>query len=310
MRMRIAFLGTPDFALPSLRMLLEEGYEVAGVFTQPDKPVGRSGKLKAPPVKVFAQERGIPVCQPARIRSEEGLAALRALQPDLMVTAAFGQILSAENLAVPRLGCINVHGSLLPKYRGAAPVQWSVINGETETGVTTMLTDVGLDTGDMLVKKTVAIGPDETAGELFERIALVGAETLRETLALLEAGKLQPVPQVEAEATHCPMLKKEHGHIDWKKSAGQVHNLVRGVNPWPGAFALFRGEPLKIWRTRPAEGGGAPGEVLCSSPKQGLIAACGEGAVEVLELQAPGGKRMEARTYLRGKNIPEGEFLQ
>lgn len=158
-----------------------------------------------------------------------------------MVTAAFGQILSAENLAVPRLGCINVHGSLLPKYRGAAPVQWSVINGETETGVTTMLTDVGLDTGDMLVKKTVAIGPDETAGELFERIALVGAETLRETLALLEAGKLQPVPQVEAEATHCPMLKKEHGHIDWKKSAGQVHNLVRGVNPWAGRFCAVPG---------------------------------------------------------------------
>ena len=307
--MRIAFLGTPDFAVPSLSMLLEQGYSVVGVFCQPDRPKGRSGKPAPPPVKVLAQEHGIPVFQPQRIRNEEGARMLSDLAPDLMITAAFGQILSKENLAVPQLGCINVHGSLLPKYRGAAPVQWAVINGEKTTGVTTMLTDVGIDTGDMLLKKEIEIGPDETAGELFDRIALLGAEALQETLELLKAGTLRPTPQNEAEATHCRMLKKEDGHVDFSMPTQKIHDLIRGVNPWPGAYCALGEETLKIWAAKPAKGAGEPGTILLSDPKAGLVVATGDGAIELTEIQAAGAKRMDARAYLRGKPLPVGGRL-
>ena len=304
--MRIAFLGTPDFAIPSLKMLCGEGYTVAGVFCQPDRPVGRSGRPVFPPTKVFALERGIPVFQPEKIRLPEGQAMLVSAAPDLMVTAAFGQILSRENLAVARLGCINVHGSLLPKYRGAAPVQWAVINGESVTGVTTMFTDVGLDTGDILLKKEITIGPDETAGELFNRVAELGAVVLKDTLKALLAGTLARARQNEAEATKCRMLKKEDGHADFSLPAKSVHNLIRGVDPWPGAYAVINGEPVKFWRSEPVIGSGVPGEILFADPENGLVIAAKEGAVKIGQLQLPGGKRMDACAFFRGNRLPAG----
>lgn len=306
MSLRIAFLGTPEFALPSLNMLWAGGYKICAVFCQPDRPAGRSGKPVFPPAKAFAVERGIPVFQPEKIRLPGGQAMLEAAAPDLMVTAAFGQILSAENLAVPRLGCINVHGSLLPKYRGAAPIQWAVINGESVTGVTTMFTDVGLDTGDMLLKKEIAILPDETAGELFVRVAELGALVLKDTLAALENGTLARTKQDEAQATKCRMLKKEDGRVDFSLPAKKVCDLIRGVDPWPGAFALFGNAPLKFWRARICEGKGEPGEILFADPQNGLVVATGGGAVQIGELQAPGGKRMDAAAFFRGKTLPVG----
>ena len=307
--MKIAFLGTPEFAIPSLDMLYKSGHTL-GVFTQPDRPVGRHAAFLPPPVKAYALERGIPVFQFEKIRLPEGISALKDFAPDLMVTAAFGQILSAENLAIPKHGCINVHGSLLPKYRGAAPVQWAVINGETETGITTMLTDVGLDTGDMLLSDRVEISVDITAGELFEQLAILGAETLHKTIAALEAGTLTRTPQDESQATKCPMLKKEHGKLDFQASAKSVHDRVRGTNPWPGAYALLSGESLKIHRTRQAIEKTGAGEcgLLTGNAKTGLFVRCADGWLEILELQATGGKRMNARDFLAGRNL-EGKVL-
>ena len=311
--MRIAFLGSPEFAIPSLSMLFEEGHTLC-VFTQPDRPVGRHGKPVPTPVRAFAQEHGIPSLAFEKIRSEEGVAALKAFDPDLMVTAAFGQLLSAENLAVPEYGCINVHGSLLPKYRGAAPIQWAVINGETETGITTMMTDIGMDTGDILLSRRVAIGPDETAGELYERLAGIGAEVLRETLDRLQAGTLVRIPQNPDEATKCVMLRKEHGRLDFHQPAAAVHNRVRGTNPWPGAFAMLDDQPLKIWKTALPSPGSAP-ELppepgTCEEAGKGrLFVRCSDGMLEILELQLPGGKRLDASTFLRGNHLA-GRILQ
>lgn len=307
--MRIAFLGTPEFALPSLDMLYKKGHTLA-VFTQPDRPVGRHAVLTPPPTKAYALEHGIPVFQFEKIRLPEGVAALKTFAPDLMITAAFGQILSAENLAIPKYGCINVHGSLLPKYRGAAPIQWAIIDGEAETGITTMLTDVGMDTGDILLADRVSIGGDETAGELFERLSVLGAETLYRTLDALENGTLVRTPQDASQATKCPMLKKEHGRIDFSKSAQAVHNLVRGTNPWPGAYALLNGEPLKIHITNMTGkdfGSASPG-ALAGSVKDGLFVCCGDGWLEVLELQPANGRRMRACDFLLGR-APEGKVL-
>ena len=307
--MRIAFLGTPEFALPSLEMLQKSGHTLA-VFTQPDRPVGRHATLTPPPTKAYALAHGIPVFQFEKIRLPEGVAALRSFAPDLMVTAAFGQLLSAENLAVPKFGCINVHGSLLPKYRGAAPIQWAIINGETETGITTMMTDIGMDTGDILLADRLAIEPDETAGELFERMALLGAETLRRTIAALEAGMLVRTPQDEAQATKCPMLKKEHGKLDFSLSTAAVHNRVRGTNPWPGAYALLDGEPLKIHKTRQSDltFGEESNGILKGNAKLGLFVRCADGWLKLVELQATGGRRLNAKDYLLGRSL-EGKVL-
>ena len=307
--MRIAFLGTPEFALPSLDMLRNSGHTLA-VFTQPDRPVGRHATLTPPPTKAYALEHGIPVYQFEKIRLPEGVDALKAFAPDLMVTAAFGQLLSAENLAIPKLGCINVHGSLLPKYRGAAPIQWAIIDGETETGITTMMTAIGMDTGDILLVDKLAIDPDETAGELFERMAVLGAETLRRTISALEAGTLVRIPQDEAQATKCPMLKKEHGKLDFSASAEAVHNRVRGTNPWPGAYALLDGEQLKIHKTRKTDQliGDEPVGILKGNAKSGLFVRCADAWLEILELQATGGKRLPAKDYLAGKTL-EGKVL-
>lgn len=304
--MRVVFMGTPEFAVPSLKALLDAGYGVVGVFTQPDRPVGRGHKLAACPVKKLAVERGVPVYQFERLRNEEGLACLRALAPDIVVTAAFGQILSQALLDVPKMGTVNVHASLLPAYRGAAPINWCILNGETRTGVTTMLTDAGVDTGAMLLRRETDIGETETAAELSVRLSQLGAELLIETLKGYIAGEIAPTPQDERLASRQPMLKKEMGLIDWTRSAKEIACQARGLDPWPSAWTDYLGGTLKIYRARPAMGEGEPGTVLRSSAKEGLFVACGEGALEVLEMQAPGGKRMSARAYLAGKKIEPG----
>ena len=304
--MRVVFMGTPEFAVPSLKALLDAGYGVVGVFTQPDRPVGRGHKLAACPVKKLAVERGVPVYQFERLRNEEGLACLRALAPDIVVTAAFGQILSQALLDVPKMGTVNVHASLLPAYRGAAPINWCILNGETRTGVTTMLTDAGVDTGAMLLRRETDIGETETAAELSVRLSQLGAELLIETLKGYIAGEIAPTPQDERLASRQPMLKKEMGLIDWTRSAKEIACQARGLDPWPSAYTDYLGGTLKIYRACPVEGEGDPGTVLRSSAKEGLFVACGEGALEVLEMQAPGGKRMSARAYLAGKKIEPG----
>ena len=305
--MRIAFLGTPEFAIPSLRALINRGDTLA-VFTQPDRPVGRKAILTPPPVKSFADAHGIPVFQFERIRSVEGREALGTFAPDLMVTAAFGQLLSAKNLAIPKLGTVNVHGSLLPKYRGASPIQSAIINGETETGVTTMMTDIGMDTGDMLLKAKTPIDPDETYEQLSERLAVIGADLLIETLDRLEKGTLLRVPQDPEEATVCYMLKKEDGKIDPFCSAKSIHDLVRGTNPWPCAFGILDGQPLKIFRTKRTDASfdDAPGTLREQSGK--LFLCCSDGALEIVTLQAVGKKRMDADAFLRGCRL-DGKVL-
>lgn len=308
--MRVVFMGTPDFAVPSLRALAGmEEVEIVGVFTQPDRPVGRGHKLEMPPVKREALENGLNVLQFERVRRQEGLDAMRALKPDLVVTAAFGQILSRKLLDVPRMGTMNVHASLLPRHRGAAPINWCLIQGERVTGVTTMLTDAGLDTGDMLLKREVEIGENETAGELTERLAQVGADLLVETVRRYAAGEIVPEKQNENEMTYEPLLTKELGKIDWKQDAQAIANLVRGVNPWPGAYTAVEGGTLKIWLARPADvqTDRVPGTVIRASAKEGLFVACGGGtALEILEMQVPNAKRMNAKTYLSGRKIEIG----
>ncbi len=297
--MRIAFLGTPEFALPSLEALIRRGDTLA-VFTQPDRPVGRKAILTPPPVKVLAEAHGIPVYQFEKIRSAEGREALEAFAPDLMVTAAFGQLLSSKNLAIPRLGTINVHGSLLPKYRGASPIQSAIIAGEPITGVTTMMTDIGMDTGDMLLKAETPIGPDETYEQLSERLAKLGAELLLKTLEQLENGTLVRIPQDPEQATVCHMLKKEDGHIDCTQTAKAVHDLVRGTNPWPCAYAILDEQPLKIFETRRTDEAfkDAPGTLRERNGR--LYLCCADSALEIVSLQASGKKRMDACVFLRG----------
>ena len=248
----------------------------------------------------------MPVYQFERLRNEEGLACLRSLAPDIVVTAAFGQILSQALLDVPKMGTVNVHASLLPAYRGAAPINWCILNGETRTGVTTMLTDAGVDTGAMLLRRETDIGETETAAELSVRLSQLGAELLIETLKGYIAGEIAPTPQDERLASRQPMLKKEMGLIDWTRSAKEIACQARGLDPWPSAYTDYLGGTLKIYRACPVEGEGDPGTVLRSSAKEGLFVACGEGALEVLEMQAPGGKRMSARAYLAGKKIEPG----
>ena len=301
--MKIVFMGTPEFAVPSLKMLLNyPGAEVAGVFTQPDRPTGRGNKLTASPVKQTALEAGIPVFQPEKIR-KTGLEDLRELEPDLCVTAAFGQILSREILDVPRLGNINVHASLLPKHRGSAPIAHAIMTGDRKAGVTTMMMDEGIDTGDILLQEETEIGESETCGELTERLSLLGAETLRKTLAEMEAGTLKRIPQNHAEMTYDPMLTKEMGYTDFSGSAEQIRGLINGLNPWPCVSISCTEGPLKLLRAVCAEAEGVPGKILRANPKEGLVIACGTGAVRILELQAPGGKRMRAEDYLRGHSI-------
>ena len=304
-------MGTPDFAVPSLRALAEEGYDVVGVFCQPDRPKGRGHKLAECPVKETAQQMGIPVFQPERIKREEGVAALRALAPDLCVTAAFGQLLSQEILDIPPLGTINVHSSLLPKHRGSAPINWSIICGDDVTGVTTMFTDRGMDTGDMLLKASTPIGEQETAGELSDRLAVLGASLLLDTLRALTAGTLVRTRQNPDEATYEPKMDKELGRIDFAAGAQTIDRLVRGVTPWPGAFTTLDGGMMKVFSLRRVSHmpTGTPGEVVAADAKEGLIVSCGDGDVELVQIQMPGAKRMNARDYLRGHDMDTGICL-
>ena len=305
-------MGTPEFAVPSLKALLDNGWNVVGAFTQPDRPVGRGHKLAFCPVKEAALARGVEVFQFERVRRQAGLDQMRALRPDIVVTAAFGQILSQKLLDVPALGTVNVHASLLPQYRGAAPINWCILMGENEAGVTTMLTDAGVDTGDMLLSRKTKIGELETAGELTVRLAKLGAELLIETLDQYIAGALTPIPQDPEKATHQPMLDKEMGRIDWTRPAAQIACQVRGLNPWPCAFTQLNGGTLKLYLAKPVAWPGvpvAPGTVVVSGAKEGLVVACGEGALEILEMQAPNAKRMAPRAYLAGKKIPVGTVL-
>ena len=308
--MRAVFMGTPAFAVPPLRALLEAGIDVVAACTQPDRPSGRGNRMVPCHVKALAVERGIPVLQFERIRRQEGVDALSVLAPDLFVTAAFGQILSQRVLDIPRLGTVNVHASLLPKYRGPAPINWCIIEGETVTGVTTMMTDAGIDTGDILLQCEMEIDPEETAGELSERLSMLGAELLIETLCRIDAGDCPRMPQDHARATRHPMLSKELGHIDWMHPAARIANLVRGVSPWPGAYAeMADGRMLKIWKAHAVDGDGVPGRALCADAKRGLTVACGDGALAVTELQAPGARRMAATDYLRGHPLALKEIL-
>ena len=302
-------MGTPEFAVEPLKALIREGYEIAGVFTQPDRPKGRGKKLVPGPVKIAAEEAGIPVFQPERIR-KTGVEDLRSLKPDLCVTAAFGQILSQEILDIPPLGNINVHASLLPKHRGAAPIAYAIMAGEKKAGVTTMFMDAGIDTGDMLLQETTEIGESETCGELTARLSHIGAELLIRTVKQLEEGTLVRFPQNEADMTYDPMLDKSLGIADFTMDADLVRGRINGLNPWPCVSVTIQGERLKLLRAVSCEGAGEAGSVLTADPKGGLIIACGKGAVRILEVQAPGGKRLKAEDYLRGHSISAGTILK
>ena len=306
--MKVVFMGTPDFSVPSLQALIDHGYDLVGVFTQPDRPKGRGGKVQMSPVKELALKHDIPVYQPQKIR-RDGVEDLRSLAPDVCVTAAFGQILSQEVLDVPVMGTVNVHASLLPKHRGAAPVQWAVLQGDTVTGVTTMLTDKGIDTGDMLLKAEVAITPEDTAGTLLEKLSHVGAELLIETLKKLEAGNCPREKQNEDEMTYDPMLNKEMGLLHFEESAAQCVNRVRAMSPWPCAYAPIQEGVLKVWRAKAADGSGAPGQILRANKKDGLVVAVQDGAIELCEIQAPNAKRMDAKAFLLGHPLQEGTML-
>ncbi|HXB52309.1 MAG TPA: methionyl-tRNA formyltransferase [Rhizomicrobium sp.] len=302
--MRVVFLGTPAFAVPTLESLVGAGYDVLLVVTQPDRPSGRGRHLAASPVKEAALRLGLPVYQPERIRRPEAVAALAGLRPDVMVVVGYGQILPQAVIDIPPHGIINVHASLLPEYRGAAPVQWAIAKGATRTGVTTMRIDAGLDTGAMLLKAETEIGPDETAPELGARLAAMGAALLIETLERMAT--IAPQRQNAALATYAPLLKKEDGLIDWRQPAHAIHNRVRGFQPWPGAYTRFRGQQLHIWKSRAEEGeAGGPG-LLTRHP---LVVACGKGSLEPIEVQLEGRKRITAEEFANGQHITGHDIL-
>ncbi len=304
--MKIVFMGTPDFAVPSLEAILEAGHEVCGVFTQPDKPKNRGMKLLPPPVKRAAMDHGLPVFQPEQLRDGSALEQLRTLGPELIVVAAYGRILPEEILHLPPKGCINVHSSLLPRYRGAAPINWAVINGDRETGVTIMEVARELDAGDILAQVSTPIDPDETVESVHDRLARMGGKLLVQTLEEIERGNVRHIAQNPAQVTYAPMLSRALSPIDWNKSAVEIHNQIRGLVPWPATSTdIFSREPVKIYAAAPTETATKqqPGTVL-SAGKDGIDVACGDGRVlRILELQAPGGRRMAAADYLRGHPI-------
>ena len=307
--MRILFMGTPDFAVPSLQMLIDSRHDVVGVLTQPDKPQGRRQILTPPPVKTLALAHDLPVHQPETLKNGAIQSILDETRPDLIIVVAYGKILPEYVLHYPRLGCVNVHGSLLPRWRGAAPIQWSVIAGDKYAGVTTMKMAKGLDTGNILLTAQTEIGARETAGELFDRLSVLGAQLLEKTVGQLEIADSDGVPQDEAQACYASMLDKEMAVIDWTRAARELDCLIRGLNPWPVALTSFEGARMKVYAAQPEEGVGAPGEVLVADAKNGLLVACGTGALRITELQMVGGKRMNACDYLRGHAIPVGSRL-
>jgi len=301
---RAVFLGTPSFAVPTLEALAAEGHSVACVVSQPDRPRGRGQQLSYSPVKEAAIRLSLPVYQPERVRRPEAVEYLSRLRPDIMVVVGYGQVIPQSAIDIPPHGILNVHASLLPKYRGAAPVQWAVANGETATGVTIMRIDAGLDTGDMLAKVETPIGPEETAVELSARLANMGASLLVETIANLAT--IEPEKQDSTQASYAPLLKKEDGLIDWSVPARAIHNRVRGLQPWPGAYTRFRGQQLHIWKSRVATGDGAGAGRLLRHP---LRVTCGEGALELIEVQLEGRKRIAADAFANGQRIADNEIL-
>ena len=308
--MKLVFLGTPTFAVPTLDQVVKAGHQILAVYTQPDRPKGRGGEPSAPPVKEAALRLNLTVHQPERVRRPEVVEQLRQLNPDAMVVVGYGQIIPQSIIDIPRLGIINVHASLLPKYRGAAPIQWAIAKGETHSGVTTMRIDAGLDTGDMLLKWETDIGPEETAPELGERMAVAGADLLVETLADLESGTITPEAQDNSQATLAPILKKEDGLIDWSWPAAKIFNRARGFLPWPGAYSHFRGQLFHVWKAHVAEepAAGEPGHMI--PQKRRLLIACGSGTtLELLEVQIEGRKRMSAEAFLNGQRLNENESL-
>ena len=309
--MKIVFMGTPDFAVPSLQGLIDDGHEILAVYTQPDKPVGRKQVLTPPPVKALALEHGLPVYQPTKMRDGTVAAQLRELAPDLIAVVAYGRILPKEILEIPPYGCINVHGSLLPKYRGAAPIQWAVIDGEKESGVTTMQMDAGLDTGDMLLKTVVPLDEKETGGSLFDKLSKAGADLLLKTLDALENGTVTPQKQGESPTAYAKMLTKDMGAIDWNRPAKELERLIRGLNPWPSAYTKLNGKTLKIWAADVCGQTGEkaqPGTVLKAEKDEFLIQT-GEKILSVKELQLEGKKRMDTAAFLRGCHLEKGMIL-
>lgn len=304
-------MGTPDFAVGTLEAILAAGHEIVGVFTQPDKPKGRGKNMQFPPVKETALAHGLPVYQPEKIREASFVDTLRKMEPEVIVVVAFGQILTKEILDMPKYGCINVHASLLPKYRGSAPIQWAVINGEKESGVTTMLMNEGIDTGDMLKKAVVHLDEKETGGSLFDKLADEGAKLLVETLKDLEQGTITRTPQQEEEATHVKMLDKKMGLIDFSKSAVEIERLIRGLNPWPSAYTGYKGKTLKIWDADVVdkEMDGEVGQVVEVS-KHELFIKTGKGLLSLQEVQLEGKKRMDIDAFLRGNAVEVGTKLE
>lgn len=310
--MNIVFMGTPDFAVPSLRMLLDEGYHVVAVVTQPDRPQGRKRVLKPTPVKEVAAEYGIPVLQPQRLRSPEAVAELAAYKPDLIVTAAYGQILPKAVLDMPANGCVNVHGSLLPKYRGGAPIQRCIIGGESETGVTLMYMAEGLDTGDMISRVKVAIADEDTSGTLFDKLSIAGAALLKEQMPRLIAGRVQAEVQDEQQATYAPNLKREDEKIDWSRASRDIYNQIRGLVPFSGAFCFWNGEVFKVWASRKSDAASkeaAPGTVL-QLTEQGIEVKTGDASLWLTRIQPSGKKQMEAGEFVRGNTMAPGTVLE
>lgn len=306
--MKIIFMGTPDFSVGTLEALIRAGHEITLAVTQPDKPKGRGKSMQFPPVKEAALSHGIEVYQPVKVREKACIEYLRNYEADIIVVVAFGQILPKEILMMPRYGCVNVHASLLPKYRGAAPIQWAVINGEQVTGVTTMRMDEGLDTGDMILKEEVALTPEETGGSLFERLAETGAELCVKTLTAIENGTATYTPQDHKLATHTTMIKKQLGQIDWNKPAEELERLIRGLNPWPSAYTHLNGKTLKIWKASvegQTERRMEPG-VVCEVTKDSIFVQTGQGLLKLLEIQLEGKKRMTTDAFLRGCSVEMG----
>lgn len=322
--MRIVFMGTPDFSVPALKALVEAGHQVIAVVTQPDKPKGRGKEVQMTPVKIQAMEYGIPVYQPAKVREASFVEVLKGLEADVYVVIAFGQILPKAVLELPKYGCINIHASLLPKYRGAAPIQWCVIDGERETGITTMMMDVGLDTGDMLEKAVIPIEEKETGGSLHDKLSMAGGDLILSTLKKLEEGTLVRTPQTDEGTCYAKMLTKSLGDIDWNQGAVSIERLIRGLNPWPSAYTMWNGKTIKIWAADviagreaadflsesgvSAETGTAPGTVVCSD-KRGLVVSTGGGLLSIRELQMEGKKRMDTPAFLRGYPILAGDVF-
>ena len=310
--MNIIFMGTPDFAIPALKTLIKSEHSVSAVFTQPDKPKGRGHKLTPPPVKVLAEQNGITVYQPESLKknADEYISIINDIKPDIIVVAAYGKILPKEVLDIPAFGCVNIHGSLLPKYRGAAPIQWAVLNGDKETGITTMLMNEGLDTGDILLTEKTEIGENEIASELFDRLSLIGAELVLKTIDNLQKGKITPKKQDNSRVTYAPMLSKDLSNIDFNRPVYEVHKKICGLSDWPCAVTSINGKRLKIYRsqivsnTKPDT---EPGEII---NEKDFTVACIDGSIRLVEVQAEGSKRMKSEDYLRGRPVSRGTMLK